>query len=288
VAQLVEHHLAKVRVAGSNPVVRSRSSAALRTALSLVATLCLVGCADQESGRPDAYVAAASDTRDAFTELAAELKSAKGVEVEFVFGSSGMLREQVLNGAPYDVYVSANSQFVAEVVEAGFARPANVREYALGVLAMISRDGVGLPAPATPGATSSEPSSIISTLGGTSRIAIANPAHAPYGVAAKEMLQSLGVYESVADRLILAENVADAVRIVEAGEADFGFVALALVRDREHRVVDASLHRPIRQTAALTKRGEENAAARTFYDALVSPEGVAVLRKYGFVVEGQE
>jgi molybdate transport system substrate-binding protein len=253
-----------------------------------VAVLLMSGCAPRGATEPDAYIAAASDTRDAFTELAADLSNSAGVEVEFVFGSSGLLREQVLNGAPYDVYVSANGEFVNEIVNAGFARPENVREYARGVLALIARDQLALPPAPTSGAESPSSSSIVEVLGEASRIAIANPAHAPYGVAAKEMLQSLGIYEGVANRLILAENVADAVRIVEAGEADYGLVALALVRSRGHRAIDTSLYQPIRQTAALTRRGEDNRVARAFYDALVSPEGVALLRKYGFVVEAQE
>ena len=275
-AQLVEHHLAKVRVAGSNPVVRSRGGVVLLARmLSVVAVVALAGCADPEAAEPVVYVAAASDTRDAFTELAASLEQSDGVVVEFVFGSSGMLREQVLNGAPYDVYVSANTTFVDEVVAAGFANPANVSQYATGVLAMIARDGAALPD--SPAALTADDA------GG--RIAIANPAHAPYGVAAREALESLGIYDEVANRLILAENVADAVRIVEAGEADFGLVALALVRQRAHVVVDSDLYEPIRQTAALTTRGETNADARRFFELLLSPEGAEVLRRYGFVVE---
>ena len=284
-AQLVEHHLAKVRVAGSNPVVRSRGGVGLLTrVLSVVAIVALAGCVDPEAAEPVVYVAAASDTRDAFTELAANLEQSDGVAVEFVFGSSGMLREQVLNGAPYDVYVSADTAFVDEIVAAGFADPANVSQYATGVLAMIARDGVTLPDSPAALATDDAGGRIAADDAG-GRIAIANPAHAPYGVAAREALESLGIYDEVANQLILAENVADAVRIVDAGEADFGLVALALVRQRAHVVVDAALHEPIRQTAAITMRGETNADARRFFELLLSPEGAGVLRKYGFVVE---
>ena len=284
-AQLVEHHLAKVRVAGSNPVVRSRSVVIPLVGVLVALSIVLAGCATAESTEPDVYVAAASDTRDAFTELAAELKASDQIDVEFVFGSSGMLREQVLNGAPYDVYVSANTAFVGEIVDKGFADAGNVRQYALGVLAMIARDGVSLPSAASGETQPTERSSIISALDSAARIAIANPAHAPYGVAAQETLQSLGIYDSVIDRLIFAENVADAVRIVEAGEADYGIVALALVLSQDHILIDGDFHQPIRQTVALTKRGESNQAARAFFDVLVSPKGIAVLEKYGFVVE---
>ncbi len=282
---MVEHHLAKVRVAGSNPVVRSRSVVLPLVGVLVAVAAVLASCANTESTEPDVYVAAASDTRDAFTELAAELKASDQIKVEFVFGSSGMLREQVLNGAPYDVYVSANTAFVAEIVDAGFVDAGNVRQYALGALAMIAREGVTLPSAASGGTQPADRSSIVAALGSAARIVIANPAHAPYGVAAKEFLESLKTYGDISERLIFAENVADAVRIVESREADYGIVALALVRDRTHLVINGELHQPIRQTAALTKRGEGNQAARAFFDALVSSEGIALLEKYGFVVE---
>ncbi len=274
-AQLVEHHLAKVRVAGSNPVVRSRVGVRVCFAIVAVLSVALVGCGDRDSSPPDALVAAASDTREAFAALATRLQDSQGFTVEFVFGSSGMLREQLLAGAPYDVFVSANVDYVREVVDSGFASGGDVRQYAEGVLTIIARDGVEVPRSV---------SDIAEVLGEGRRMVIANPAHAPYGVAAREAMQSAGIYDKLSNRLILAENVADAVRIVDAGEADFGLVALALVRDRASTIVDASLHGPIRQTAVLTLRGSNNEAAQAFVSLLTSPAGIAVLRDYGFVV----
>lgn len=240
--------------------------------LLMSAQLALSACGGD--GEAEVYVAAASDTREAFGELA-RLMANDGTQVEFVFGSSGLLREQLLAGAPYDVYVSANVDYVREVVDAGFASGDDVRQYAEGVLTIIARDGVALP---------KSVADIATALDGGRRMVIANPAHAPYGVAAREAMQSAGIYGSLSERLILAENVADAVRIVDAGEADVGLVALSLVRDRNSTVVDDSLHQPIRQTAVLTLRGSDNPAARAFIDLLSSPVGVAVLRDYGFVV----
>jgi len=244
----------------------------LGATLVLCASLALGACGREP--KADVYVAAASDTREAFGELG-QLMADDGVQVGFVFGSSGLLREQLLAGAPYDVYVSANVDYVSEVVDAGFASSDDVRQYAVGVLAIIARAGVAVPASVA---------DIATVLGDGGRVVIANPAHAPYGVAAREALQSAGIYDTLSERLILAENVADAVRIVDAGEADVGVVALALVGERRSTIVDASLHQPIRQTAVLTERGSNNAAARAFIDLLTSPAGVAVLRDYGFVV----
>jgi molybdate transport system substrate-binding protein len=224
--------------------------------------------------RYDAMVAAASDTRDAFQEVAALVKKNDGVDIGFVFGSSGLLREQVLNGAPYDVYVSANAAYVDEVIVAGLGIESSRQSFAVGRLALITATGV---APPTDLRDLRNQSSY-------SRIVIANPAHAPYGVAARETLQSLGIYDQVAGRLVLADNVADAVRLVQAGEVDAGLVALPLVVRDRHLVVAADLHQPIRQTLVITSRASDNDAARLFVAALRSPVGRAILVRYGFTV----
>jgi molybdate transport system substrate-binding protein len=272
VAQLVEHHLAKVRVAGSNPVVRSIRVLS-RVALRLVALFCgvvLAGCTQTE--RYDAMVAAASDTRDAFAEIAELVQSDAGYEVGFVFGSSGLLREQVLADAPFDVYVSANTAYVDELISAGAAVEESRLAFAEGRLALISASETTLPRS-------------IADLDESLRIVIANPSHAPYGVAAREAMIESGVYEALRGRLVYADNVADAVRIVDSGEADVGVVALALVVQRDHTLVDQGLHAPIRQAAVLTKRGSSNSAAEAFLVALSSPRGQAILQRYGFTVE---
>jgi len=114
---------------------------------------------------------------------------------------------------------------------------------------------------------------------------IANPAHAPYGVAARETLERLGVYQEVVSKLIYADNVADAVRIVRAGEAQAGFVALSLVINASHLVVPQDLHQPIRQGLVVTTKGVNNPAAQAFITALMSPAGRTILLRYGFMVE---
>ncbi|MFM8416632.1 MAG: molybdate ABC transporter substrate-binding protein [Actinomycetota bacterium] len=241
-------------------------------AAMLAGGVVFVAGACASDARSDVVVAAAADTRDAFNEIAAQLSERDGITVEFVFGSSGLLREQVLNGAPFDVYVSANVAFVDEVVQAGAGVAESQRQFAVGRLALISADGVALPAN-------------LDSLSQFGRVVIANPAHAPYGVAAKEALQSLGDFGQLASRLILADNVADAVRIVDAGEAEVGIVALSLVIGRAHVAVPATLHQPIRQSIVITTRGAGNDAAHRFVEALESQEGRAVLSRYGFTVD---
>ncbi len=271
---MVEHHLAKVRVAGSNPVVRSNPMLrrTRRLAMFAVAVAASIGSSSCSSeSRSDAVVAAAADARDAFNELGATLAD-EGIDVEFVFGSSGLLREQVLNGAPYDVYVSANTAFVDEVIAAGRGVAETRESFAVGRLAVIAAPGTPLPRD-------------FGAVADYSRIVIANPAHAPYGEAAREAFATAAVTSRVSGHLILAENVADAVRIVEAGEADVGVVALSLVVDQPHLVVPADLHQPIRQSLVITERGNGNDAARRFAELLSSPVGREVLERYGFTVE---
>ena len=269
---MVEHHLAKVRVAGSNPVVRSIRIVP-RAACFLVGCLMALGTAACGSEtRYDAVVAAASDTRDAFIEVAALAKTQSDVNIGFVFGSSGLLREQVIAGAPYDVYVAANTTFVGDVIAAGVGVATTRESFAAGRLALITASDVDLP-------------NDMAGIEVFSRIVIANPAHAPYGVAARETLERLGIYQNVVSRLILADNVADAVRIVRAGEAQAGLVALPLVIDTPHLVVVPELHRPIRQSLVVTTKGVDNQAAQAFVAALMSPAGRTILRRYGFMVE---
>ena len=277
-AQLVEHHLAKVRVAGSNPVVRSREFRRARRFVVIglaLAALSLAACSGEP--RHDAVVAAASDTRDAFAEVARVLNEREGLDIGFVFGSSGMLREQIINGAPFDVFVSANLAFVDEVIAAGAGVQESQRAFAVGSLAVIAAPGVALPSPMN----------LLTVLGDEPRVVIANPAHAPYGVAAREALLSLGVFGLLEKRLILADNVADAVRIVDAGEADLGIVALPLVINREHLEVPSELHEPIRQSLVITTRGAANSAAARFVEFLQSPEGRSILQRFGFTVDAQ-
>jgi molybdate transport system substrate-binding protein len=244
-----------------------------RAACILVGCLMTLGSAACGSeARYDAVVAAASDTRDAFVEVAALAKAQSDVDIGFVFGSSGLLREQVIAGAPYDVYVAANTAFVDDVIASGEGDGTTRESFAVGRLALITASDIELP-------------NSLQAIATFSRIVIANPAHAPYGVAARETLERLGVYDEVAGRLILADNVADAVRIVRAGEAQAGLVALPLVIDTSHLVVAQDLHQPIRQALVVTTQGVDNPAAQAFISALMSPAGRAILQRYGFMVE---
>ena len=277
---MVEHHLAKVRVAGSNPVVRSIVRAVrlgIRLLFGAACAVAVTGCGRSAATTDDPaddgplVVAAASDLRDAFGELAATLRESPVGEVSFVFGSSGMLREQILNGAPYDVYVSANVDFVDEVIAAGRTVSSEPTVYAIGGLAVVASDGRELV-------------SVEQAVGTAKRIVIAQPRHAPYGAAARRALETLGLWNEVESRIVYADNVADAVRIVESGEVDVGIVARSLVIDEPHLIVDPALHDPLRQ-AAVALTGDRRDRALAFVDALRTESARGLLSRYGFVTD---
>jgi molybdate transport system substrate-binding protein len=238
------------------------------------------GCASahnesSNTGAGQLIIAAASDLRDAFTDLGSQFEDATGIAVTFSFGSSGQLKEQIINGAPFDVFASANEQFALDVVEADKGWPETVESYASGRIVVMTRSGIDVP-------------TTIRDLAGPdfTRIAIANPAHAPYGIAAREALQSVGVYEDVKSRLVLGENVSDTLRLVETANVDAAIVALSLVivGDSAYELIPENLHTPLKQSIVVTKTGENENNARTFVKFLFSDNGRRIMDSYGFVL----
>jgi molybdate transport system substrate-binding protein len=224
----------------------------------------------------DITIAAASDLRLAFEELGASFEEETGTAVTFSFGSSGQLAEQVVNGAPFDVFASANVDFVDEVVAAGRADGSTKETYAFGRLVVFS--------PGPGGVTT------LDGLAGTGvrHVAIANPDHAPYGVAADQALRSAGVHDTVSPKLVLGENVSDTLRLATTGNADAAIVALSLVKTSDEgswALVDETLHDPLEQALVVT--GVDPAkteAARAFVAHVSSPDGREVMNRHGFVL----
>jgi molybdate transport system substrate-binding protein len=219
-------------------------------------------------------VAAAADLTQAFGELGKLHEQRTSQPVTITFGASGLLARQIEEGAPFDLFAAANLGFVEETVAKGACRGDSVTKYARGRLAIIVAPGV---------AAVTDPAQLA---GATyKRIAIANPAHAPYGKAATQMIDKLHLTDALKPRLVYGENVQQAMQFAQSGNAEAAIVALALVTDRAHVVVDDKLHDPIDQ--ALVVCGKDAAhvkAARAFVDTLRSPAGRAILERYGFGV----
>lgn len=247
-------------------------------ALVTLAALLPAGCGDtssrQESGAAsEIAVAAASDLRFAFGALAETFTERTGTRVVFSFGSSGQLAQQIENGAPFDLFASANVDYVDAVIEAGRGDPATKATYAVGRLVIWSR-------------TTSYPNLAGLAATGARTIAIANPEHAPYGLAARQALERAGVYPAVKPKLVFGENVSDTLRLAESGNADAAIVALslALVREGKWTPIPAELHDALEQSLVVTGRGARADAAAAFAAHVGSAEGRAVMRRFGFLL----
>lgn len=252
------------------PDFPARPTSGLQTILVVAACIALTAPVAQAG---TASVAVAANFTEAAREIGARFARDTRHRAVFSFGSTGQLYTQISQGAPFDVYLAADRARPARAVDNGYAVPGSRFTYATGRLVLFSTD---------PDLVEGE-----RTLGEAhfTRIAIANPATAPYGAAAVEVLNRLGVYDRLADRLVRGNNVAQAYQFVETGNAELGFVALSQTAGGDggsRWLVPERLHAPIAQDAVLLKRGADNPAARDFLEFLKGPRARAVNNAYGY------
>jgi molybdate transport system substrate-binding protein len=226
-------------------------------------------------------VAAASDLMLAFEELGRTFEQQSGRPVTFSFGSTGLLTKQLREGAPFDLFAAANVSFVDEVVGAGACDGQTKAPYARGRIAVWTKSG-GAAVPAS-----------LAELADRrfTRIAIANPEHAPYGQAAREALRQQGIWAAVEPRLVLGENVRQTLQLAETGNVEAAIVALSLVMsDRKNPwlLVDEHLHRPIDQALVVCTHGKNRAGGAAFAEFIHAEAGRAVMRRYGFLLPGEK
>jgi molybdate transport system substrate-binding protein len=258
---------------------RPRLAAVLRTAVVLLAVLAGTGCASP-SAPP--RVAAASDLQFALTEVADQFANETGERVELVFGSSGLLTRQILDGAPFDLFLSADEAFVDQLVRAGRTRDEGTL-YAIGRIVLFAPTG----SPLVPAEGLDGLARLIAE-GRVPRFAIANPEHAPYGRAAEQALGKRGLWEGLRPALVLGENVSQAAQFATTGNAVGGIIAYSLalapaMQERgTHALVPADDHDPLRQRMVLVDRA--GPVAGQFYRYLQEPNGRATLARYGFVL----
>lgn len=228
-------------------------------------------------------VAAAASLHGVMVALAAEYEARGEGPVTLVFGASGQLAQQIANGAPYDVFLSADRGWVERLVRDGHVRPETVTPFAAGRLVLLLARPDGLA-----GAPVLADEAVLGRLrGGAFRhIAIANPAHAPYGVAARQALERAGLWEALGPKLVYGENVRQAQQFVESGNADAGLVALTLLsQPREAwREVDHRLYAPVEHTYAVVRAAPHPAAARAFTRLLATPAAARILESGGLRV----
>lgn len=248
-------------------------------ALAGALLLGIAGCSTSSESTGTVRIAAASDLKFALDEITEQVeRDHPELEISTTYGSSGQFVQQLRNGAPFDVYLSADAAYVQDLVDAGLADPGDAFPYAVGRLVTWFPDG----APTPDAGIDELADDAIRT------VAIANPDHAPYGRAAMAALDSAGVRSAVEDKLVLGENVAQAAEFARSGNADAGIVALSLVLSDPLRGVGSWTEVPLDTYPRLDQAGvvlsgaEDPAAANVIREALVSPEGRSILAEYGF------
>lgn len=235
-----------------------------------------VGDATEEPSAPLLVMAAAS-LNTAMPELIAQFEANTGIPADLVLGATGNLAAQIENGAPADLFFSADAATVERLRNSGAIRPESVVNYANGELVLVWREGI-------------EPPQSLADLADPrfEAVAIANPEHAPYGAAAREALQGLRIWDEMEPRVVMAENVSQSYQLVGTGNADAGLVSRSVLPNPsaiEFLPVDPALHTPIRQAAGVLVRSTHPGAQR-FLDFVTSVTGQTVLQEAGFRAAG--
>ncbi|HZS11909.1 MAG TPA: molybdate ABC transporter substrate-binding protein [Nitrospirales bacterium] len=228
-------------------------------------------------------IAAASDLNFAFKELVSAYEKKTGQHVRLSLGSSGNFFSQIENGAPFDLYFSADIRYPQILEEKGHAVSGSLYKYAIGrIVLWASKDSKvavekGLEVLADPSIR---------------KIAIANPKHAPYGRAAVAALESSKLHDRVKDRLVLGENISQTAQFIESGACDIGIIALSLALAPSMKAIGkyyeipATLHPPLEQGAVVLKKAANPEQARAFLEFVKGPEGREIMQRYGFVLPG--
>jgi molybdate transport system substrate-binding protein len=229
-------------------------------------------------------VAAAADLGPALQEVTRNYQQKSGREIKVSLGASGNLKQQIKNGAPFDIFLSADEDYPKQLIDAGFADASSLYRYAIGKLVLwvpansaLDLDHAGMNVLLDPS---------------VKKIAIANPQHAPYGKAAVAALKHDGLYEKVESRLVLGENVSQAAQFVESGNAQAGLVALShalapgMKEKGRYREVPTSSYPELDQGAVILSHSPHKQEAAAFLDYLKSADARAVLQRYGFSLPG--
>lgn len=228
-------------------------------------------------------IAAASDLNFAFKDVVAEYEKKTGDQVKLTLGSSGNFYSQIENGAPFDLYFSADIRYPQKLIEGGHGVADSLYKYAVGRIVLWVPTGSAVPI--DKGLESLASPSV-------RKVAIANPKHAPYGRAAVAALEHFKLYDATKDKLVMGENISQAAQFVESGASDAGIIALSLAMAPTMKAVGkywevpANAHPPIEQGAVVLKRSTNQEKARKFLNFLQGNEGQEIMRRYGFLLPG--
>lgn len=251
----------------------------LRAGCCLLALLMAGGCRPQssqpiQSKTPEIVVAAAANLTDAFAEIGPRFTSKTGVRVVFSFGATADLAKQIENGAPFDVFAAADTEHIDSLERKGLLTSGSRALYARGRLVVWVPPGNNLRAQRIEDIVAKD----------FDRIAIAKPDVAPYGRAAVESLQALGIWSQIEPKVIYAQNVSQAKQYASTGNAEVAFIPLALVPagSGTYIEVNEALHRPIEQSLGIVMSSVNQLAARQFVQFLLSSEGQEIMVRKGY------
>jgi molybdate transport system substrate-binding protein len=259
-----------MRDSGSGMPMKSRRIAA-------IVLLAIAGTRAVEA--QEVRVAAAADLKFAMTDLTGQFEKQTGTKVDVTYGSSGNFFAQLQNGAPFDLFFSADIGYPRKLEVAGLAEPGTLYQYAVGRIA------IWTPADSKVDVAKQGWNALLDA--SVQKIAIANPEHAPYGRAAVAAMQKAGIYEQVKAKLVYGENISQAAQFVQSGNAQAGIVATSLavspaMKDGKRWEIPAEMHPPIEQAAIVMKDAKNKDKAKAFLEFVKSTEGRSTLAKYGF------
>lgn len=258
---------------------RNHAKVISRALFALATILCmsLPGAA----GAAAIKVAAASDLTFAFQDVAARFQEQTGNSIELSYGSSGNFFAQIQNGAPFDLFFSADVGYPEKLEAAGLIEPGTIYKYASGKLVIW-----------VPNASKLDLSRGLAALldPGIRKIAIANPQHAPYGIAAVAAMRHAAVYDKIKSKLVLGENISQTAQFVQSGNADAGIIALSLAlapamkNSGRYVEIPAADYPPLVQAGVILKSSRNKQLANQFMKFIKQPDTIALMARYGFSI----
>ncbi|HBD93742.1 MAG: molybdate ABC transporter substrate-binding protein [Spirochaetes bacterium GWF1_31_7] len=221
-------------------------------------------------------VAAAADLALAFNEIGESFEQTTGTPVKIIFSSSGTAREQIANGAPYDVYASANVNFVDELIKKDCIIADTKELYGIGRVVLAIKKNSTLKIDDVKDLLKPD----------FKKISIADPSHAPYGLAVKETLQSLELWEKMESKFVYGKDIQHSLTLLKTGNVEAGFISLSVVNNEEYNfiILDDALHNSLRQAIAVVKGTKFEKEARAFIKYVNGQNGRPIMKKYGFVL----
>lgn len=234
--------------------------------------LALPAC--QRSTSTEITVSAAANLIPAFEEIGQRFEAESGIHVIYNFGSSGQLAQQIEQGAPVDVFASANADYVLQLAQANRLKPQSAKVYAVGRLVVWGLDSTLIP---TKLADLTEPA--------ITKISIANPEHAPYGIVAKTVLTQQNLWVTLQPKIIIGADVRQALTLAETGDVTVALVPLSLVyqlNNGAYTLIPSNLHPPIEQMIGIVQESHHPAEAQQFVDFILSEQGQTILQQFGY------